>query len=150
MINELALLLTLASPVRGPSGPEVAPAGPVVSPVAKAPVTTGSAGTVCDIDCVWAIYQHNWVCVTGTAGYDCREYSNGCGFMNCGNSFIVDAGGALRQVAMCDQSIKAAQAKAVETGTLAELNDAFRSGLITQKNGSRVASLGTSVVSQQE
>jgi hypothetical protein len=44
----------------------------------------------------------------------------------------------------------AALATAVETVTLAVLNDAFRSGLITQKNGSRVASLGTSVVSQQE
>jgi hypothetical protein len=126
MIAELALLMTLGAPTRSP-GPVLTT--PTPTPVATA--ATAAAPTECDRDCVWVISLHNFRCVVGTKGYDCVDYSNGCGMMDCGGSFLVDAGGALRQFATCEQNVRNARANAVETGTAPQFDDAVRSGLIT-------------------
>jgi hypothetical protein len=148
MITELALLVSLISPATGPVSTEVG----VKSSVPARTVASATASTAvsdCTEDCVWGTFQHNWVCVVGSAGHDCVEYSNGCGFIGCETTFLVDAGGALRQVALCDQKLNAARTHAIATGTLTQLDEALRSGLVTQKGSTRQAAVGTAVISQR-
>src|SRR4051794_15921523 len=100
MIAELALLLSLSSPA--------ASVGTVTAPVSAKPVAAASSGgmVTCDRDCAFVIGDHNFRCIQGKAGYDCIDYSNGCGMMNCEEMFLVDAGGVLRQLATCDEGLR--------------------------------------------
>jgi hypothetical protein len=126
MIIELALLFSFASPPVGP--------GPAISE--PRPVSAAAATQECDRDCVWVISLSNFRCVVGTKGYDCIDYPNGCGMTDCGGSFLVDAGGALRQFATCEQNVQAAKENAAATGTAFQLDEALRTGLMTANGNS--------------
>jgi hypothetical protein len=101
--------------------------------VATTRAASGGGEVTCDRDCAFVIGDHNFRCIQGKAGYDCQDYSNGCGMMNCEETFLVDAGGVLRQIATCEEGLRLRRENAAAAGTAAKLDDAVKTRLLVAR-----------------